>query len=262
MNREQRPRRLRGPGRHRPASPATIEQRAQARQPQHRRSGAIGNTAATTQTPFSQSTSALIDRDQQRRDPEPHAHLHLERQRAQQLVRGRGADGRTNGATSGCEACSYPGSPSRTQSSDGHFVTVTFTNLCGDGVDTRRRHRITGEQCDQGGAQRHRRLVLHVDVSVPRGGAGCRASNGDVRSSGDLYRHRPAACPADAKCRTARRAARSAGIWTSTENCTGSAATCPADAFELERDACRASAGVCDLPRTAPGRPTCPARRR
>jgi hypothetical protein len=33
--------------------------------------------------------------------------------------------GETNGTTTGCTACGYPGSPSRTQSGDGHFVTVT-----------------------------------------------------------------------------------------------------------------------------------------
>src|SRR5262249_40508179 len=36
-------------------------------------------------------------------------------------------------SVSGCQACVYPGSPSRTQASDGHFVTVDLTSLCGNG---------------------------------------------------------------------------------------------------------------------------------
>jgi len=55
-------------------------------------------------------------------------------------------EGQQNGTTSGCNVCGYPGSPSRTQSSDGHFVTVSFTSLCGNGtVDA-----SVGEQCDPG----------------------------------------------------------------------------------------------------------------
>src|SRR5437667_203179 len=52
--------------------------------------------------------------------------------------------GESSGTTSGCDVCGYPGSPSRTQASDGHFVTVTL-HRCGDGVvDT-----SLSETCDQ-----------------------------------------------------------------------------------------------------------------
>ena len=54
--------------------------------------------------------------------------------------------GQQNGSTTGCGACEYAGSPSRTQATDGQFVTITFTSFCGDGV-------VNGtEQCDQGSA--------------------------------------------------------------------------------------------------------------
>ena len=33
-------------------------------------------------------------------------------------------------SVTGCGACEYPGTPSRTQNSDGHFVTVDLVNLC------------------------------------------------------------------------------------------------------------------------------------
>src|SRR5262249_39205424 len=45
-------------------------------------------------------------------------------------------------------AADYPGTGGRTQSNDGHFVTVTLTNLCGNGVI----HTCgaASEQCDDG----------------------------------------------------------------------------------------------------------------
>src|SRR5438067_2459140 len=56
--------------------------------------------------------------------------------------------GENSGTTTGCDICGYPGSPSRTQSSDGHFVTVAFTSLCGNGtIDS-----AVSEQCDEGGS--------------------------------------------------------------------------------------------------------------
>jgi len=56
--------------------------------------------------------------------------------------------GEQNGTTTGCDACGYPGSPVRTQVTDGHFVTVTFTSLCGNvAIDA-----AVSEQCDEGGA--------------------------------------------------------------------------------------------------------------
>src|SRR5262249_31788175 len=45
-------------------------------------------------------------------------------------------------------AADYPGTGSRTQSNDGHFVTVSITSLCGNGViDT---CGAASEQCDDG----------------------------------------------------------------------------------------------------------------
>ena len=50
----------------------------------------------------------------------------------------------------------YPGSPARTQSDDGHFVTVTLTSLCGNGtIDTGPSY---VEQCDDGPNNGHPEL--------------------------------------------------------------------------------------------------------
>lgn len=54
--------------------------------------------------------------------------------------------GAINDTTTGCELCKYPGSPSRTQADDGHFVTVTLEVLCGNGV----LNTEVGEECDGG----------------------------------------------------------------------------------------------------------------
>jgi cysteine-rich repeat protein len=54
--------------------------------------------------------------------------------------------GESNGTVTGCLGCDYPGSPPRTQAADGHFVTVGFTPLCGNGVIDAE----VSEQCDDG----------------------------------------------------------------------------------------------------------------
>ncbi|MDZ7379218.1 MAG: hypothetical protein ONB06_07710, partial [candidate division KSB1 bacterium] len=98
--------------------------------------------------------------------------------------------GEQNGTTSGCDVCGYPGSPGRTQGNDGHFVTVTFNPLCGNGViDT-----VVGEQCDTA-----------ISGSV------CCTANCTFASTSTV-------------CRSA------AGECDAVEFCTGTAATCPADA--------------------------------
>jgi hypothetical protein len=61
--------------------------------------------------------------------------------------------GLQNGTTSDCGACGYSGSPSRDINGDGHFVTVNFTSLCGNGtVDSAPNANGLTEQCDQGAA--------------------------------------------------------------------------------------------------------------
>ena len=60
--------------------------------------------------------------------------------------RRRSASETRQAQTEGCDACGYPGDPARTESTDGHFVTVTLTALCGNGVVDS----AAGEACDAG----------------------------------------------------------------------------------------------------------------
>jgi len=50
------------------------------------------------------------------------------------------------GATISVESAMYPGNPERTEADDGHFVTVTLVQLCGNGIIE------TNENCDDGNA--------------------------------------------------------------------------------------------------------------
>jgi hypothetical protein len=76
--------------------------------------------------------------------------------------------GQQNGSTSGCGACEYPGSPSRTQSSDGNFVTVVFTSFCGNGsIDG------TGEACDQGANNGTPGSCCNANCTLKTNGTAC-----------------------------------------------------------------------------------------
>ena len=162
--------------------------------------GSIGNGGSTTSTPFNTTASAQINRTSNGA-----SQAHTLTFTWNGSVRSNSCEaavrvGEGSGGTSGCSACGYPGSPSRTQANDGHFETVTLTNLCGNGVvDTSATFTgITSEQCDQGGLERHRSLVLHVDLSVPRPRARCAAPR---PGSATCRRPAPArrrTCPADA----------------------------------------------------------------
>ncbi len=122
-------------------------------------------------------------------------------------------------------AADYPGNPARTQDDDGHFVTVTLTSLCGNGaIDTGPSY---AEQCDDGALN---------------GTAGsCCNSNCTLRAAGTPCR------PAAGECDVA-------------ELCTGTAGSCPANAFKPASTVCRAAAGVCDVQEFCSGSSaSCPA---
>jgi hypothetical protein len=110
--------------------------------------GDIGNGGSTTNTSFGGSSSAQIFR-QSNGSPQGHSLTFT----WSASVRSNSCEasvrmGNQNGTTSGCSACGYPGSPSRTQATDGHFVSVSYTSLCGNGsIDG-----SVGEACDQGAA--------------------------------------------------------------------------------------------------------------
>jgi hypothetical protein len=184
--------------------------------------------------------------------------------------------GESSGTTTGCSACGYPGSPSRTQSSDGHFVTVTFTSLCGNGVVDG----PAGEQCDEGAgngtsgscctsqcqfkapATTCRPAAGDCDLAETcsgmsgacpfdfkkPNGSGCRAANGqcDVPEFCDGVSNN---CPADgfASNMVVCRAGSAGEVCDQTENCTGTGPNCPPDLVLPNTVICRASAGACDV---------------
>ena len=117
-------------------------------------------------------------------------------------------------ATSGgspISAGGYPGSPSRTQANDGHFVTVTLESLCGNGVVD-----AGFEQCDLGPGN-------NGDPSQ------CCTSTCQFRPAGQTCRAEASECDED-------------------ELCTGSSDTCPADVpVAAATRVCRPSATVCDV---------------
>jgi cysteine-rich repeat protein len=156
-------------------------------------------------------------------------------------------------SVTGCDACSYPGSPSRTQNSDGHFVTVTLTSLCGNGtVDS-----AQGEDCDTAIAGS---VCCDSHCHFLTSSTQCRPSAG-VCDVAENCSGSAAACPANAfvastvVCRAA-----TGGVCDAAENCTGSSAACPPDGFLSTSTVCRPSAGVCDVAEHCTGSsPTCPA---
>jgi hypothetical protein len=156
--------------------------------------------------------------------------------------------GQQNGSTSGCGACEYPGSPSRTQSSDGHFVNVTFTNLCGNGtIDG-----SVGEACDQGSANGAFSSCCTTTCQFRSAGQVCRSSAG-VCDPQETCTGSNANCPNDTLSSSSTVCRPSAGVCDVAENCTGSAPNCPPDLFASAFTECRAAAGVCDLAENCTG---------
>jgi cysteine-rich repeat protein len=152
-------------------------------------------------------------------------------------------------SVSGCDACVYPGTPSRTQTSDGHFVTVVLENLCGNGVID------SGEQCDTGlaGACCNTNCQFRSSTSVCRPSAGvCDPAENCTGGS--------AACPANSFTSSTSVCRPTAGVCDVVEHCTGSNEDCPADAFLGTSSVCRPTSGVCDVAENCTGTiPVCPA---
>ena len=155
-------------------------------------------------------------------------------------------EGESSGTTSGCAICGYPGDPSRTQSSDGHFVTITFTSLCGNGVVDA----SVGEQCDPPGVCCTSTCQFASSSTVCRGSGGvCDPQENCTGGS--------ATCPADAKSTSVCRP--SAGVCDPAESCNGVSNTCPGNTLSGTSTVCRGSAGVCDVAENCTGSsPTCP----
>ncbi len=162
--------------------------------------------------------------------------------------------GEQNGTTTGCTACIYPGSPSRTQANDGLFFNATFTSLCGNGV-------VDGsvsEQCDQGSANGAFLSCCTTQCLFKSAGTNCRLAT-DVCDAVESCTGSSANCPADGFLSGATVCRPSAGVCDVAENCTGSGPACPADGFQSSSTVCRASAGICDVAENCTGSgPLCP----
>ncbi|MEO6027114.1 MAG: hypothetical protein ABIR79_09645, partial [Candidatus Binatia bacterium] len=214
--------------------------------------GVIGNGGSTTSGPINQTATARID-DLSNGAAQAHSLSFtwtgsVRSNSCEAAVRlGEGS------SVSGCTACSYPGSPSRTQTSDGHFVTVTLTSLCGNGVVDS----AQGEQCDVAIVGS---VCCNSNCQFTSGGTQCRASAG-ICDVVENCTGSAAACPANTfvPSTTVCRAA-TGGVCDAAENCTGSTAPCPPDGFLGAATTCRAAAGVCDAAEVCSGSsPACPA---
>src|SRR5207248_4050498 len=108
--------------------------------------GSIGTTGTDTNIPFNQTTTGTIFRVSNGVGQSHSLTFTWNGSVRSNSCEASVREGENSGTTTGCEVCGYPGSPSRTQSNDGHFVTVSFTSLCGNGVVDS----SVGEQCDTG----------------------------------------------------------------------------------------------------------------
>ena len=96
----------------------------------------------------------------------------------------------------------YPGSPARTLSSDGHFVTVTLTSLCGNGtLDSGPSYT---EACDDGPSNGQPGSCCNADCTFATTGSPCDDGNactsGDGCSAGGCVGGTAVSCPLCQTC--------------------------------------------------------------
>ncbi len=217
--------------------------------------GAIGSGTSTTSVPYSQASSATICRSSGGVGQSHSLTFTWAGSVRSNSCEAAVRQGAQNGTTSGCSACGYAGSPARTQATDGHFVTVTFTALCGNGVlDS-----CAGEQCDQGAGNGSSTSCCNSNCTFRTAGATCRPVAGGCDTP-ETCAGASGACPADTFLSTASVCRAAAGVCDNAENCPGNSANCPADGFKPTSAGCRGSAGACDLVEACPGNgPNCTA---
>jgi hypothetical protein len=231
--------------------------------------GSIGNGGGNTDTPFDQTANATINRVSN-----GVGQSHSLTFTWSGSVRSNSCEaavrvGQQNGTTTSCPACGYAGSPSRTQSNDGHFVTVTFTSFCGNGVVDG-----VGEACDQGGANgttscctrsvvsrpasatSPRSAAARATPAPPTASSHPRPSVAPLPGSATWPRTHGLERPMSGQClrfvqhglsrvcgicdvaETCTVCRPDAGQCDVADTCTGSAAACPPDAFEPDGTAC------------------------
>jgi len=139
-------------------------------------------------------------------------------------------------------ASDYPGQGGRTQSNDGHFTTVTVTNLCGNGtIDS---CGAAAEQCDDGVNNGTPGSCCTTSCTFKPNGTAC-TDDGNVctadtcNGSSNICQH-PAG-NAGVLCRA------SAGECDPQEVCDGTNTTCPADAKSPSGTGCTSDSNPCTL---------------
>jgi hypothetical protein len=214
--------------------------------------GGLGNGGSTTSTGINQSSSATIFRVSNGAGQSHTLTFTWNGSVRSNSCEAAVRQGQQNGSTTSCSACEYPGSPGRTQANDGHFVSVSFTSLCGNGtVDG-----SVSEQCDQGAANGTASSCCTSTCQFKSSSNQCRGSAG-VCDPAEFCSGSSATCPADAKSTAVCRG--SAGVCDVAESCDGVSNDCPADDFATG-GVCRSPAGVCDVAESCDGSgPNCPA---
>jgi len=217
--------------------------------------GALGNGGSTTSVGISQSSNATLFRVSNGAGQNHTLTFTWNGSVRSNSCEAAVRQGQQNGSTTGCSACEYAGSPGRTQSTDGHFVAVTYTSLCGNGtVDA-----SVSEQCDQGALNGTAGSCCTSTCQIAANGSTCRAAASvcDVPETCDGA---SAACPADAVAPAGGSCRASAGVCDVAETCDGVDPLCPGDGFVNGGTVCNASTGLCDPAETCTGADAaCPA---
>ncbi len=156
----------------------------------------------------------------------------------------------------GESAGDYPGRGSRNINDDGHFIIVTVTPLCGNGV-------VDGgganEQCDEGAANGSATSCCTANCTFRPAGQTCREAAGECDVA-ETCSGASGVCPANGFVSAGTICRVAADDCDVAEACTGSSAACPADDFKSAGTPCRAAAGACDLAESCTGiGPSCPA---
>jgi len=210
--------------------------------------GSIGNGGDDTNVPYNNSTSAQI-----LRASNGVAQAHTLTFTWNGSVRSNSCEasvrqGESSGNVTGCDVCGYPGDPGRTQSGDGHFVTVTFTSLCGNGVIDA----SVGEACDAGSGNGQPGSCCTSSCQIASNGSTCRAQ-ASVCDVAETCNGVSAACPANAVAPGGGSCRSSAGVCDVEEFCDGVNPLCPTNAFVPNTTVCHPSTGLCDPAETCTG---------
>ncbi|MFP6663417.1 MAG: hypothetical protein VCC00_04375 [Deltaproteobacteria bacterium] len=147
----------------------------------------------------------------------------------------------------GESASDYPGVGTRSESADGHFITVALTEhaACGD------LHTDPSEDCDGG-------ICCTASCTFTAAATLCRGE-ADICDVAESCTGASASCPADGFATPGTECLGAAGLCDIAETCDGLGASCPADIVTPAGTTCRVQVGVCDSAEVCDGNAkTCP----